>query len=195
MNTEINTAAYWDERWEKANTPWDIGNASSPLITYLSQYENKDAKILIPGCGRAHEAEYLMQQGFQHVTLIDIASRACEILQEKFQHQNIQILCQDFFQLEGTFDLILEQTFFCALPPALRQHYANKMASLLTKGGCLFGVLFDRSFMHEGPPFGGSKAEYLNYFQDQFNIEIMEDCYNSITPRAGTELFFKLSKK
>lgn len=195
MNTEINTAGYWDERWENANTPWDIGNASSPLIEYLSQYENKEAKILIPGCGRAHEAEYLMQQGFQHVTLIDIAPRACELLEEKFQNQNIQILCQDFFQLEGTFDLILEQTFFCALPPALRQAYADKMASLLSKGGLLVGVLFDRAFTHEGPPFGGNKTEYLNYFQDQFNIEIMEACYNSIAPRAGTELFFKLSKK
>jgi len=58
------TAEFWDERWKSGQIGWDIGYASPPLVTYMDQYVNKNAAILIPGCGNAYEAEYLSQKGF-----------------------------------------------------------------------------------------------------------------------------------
>ncbi|MBX2846521.1 MAG: hypothetical protein KTR13_09960, partial [Saprospiraceae bacterium] len=41
----------------------------------------------------------------------------------------------------------------------------------------------------EKRPFGGSKEEYLSYFEPHFNIKTFEKAYNSILPRQGNELF------
>ncbi len=93
------------------------------------------------------------------------------------------------------FDLIIEQTFFCALDPALRQKYFDKMHSLLKPGGKLAGVLFNCQFDTATAPFGGTKEEYKQYFEKQFKINVYEECRNSIKPRIGRELFINLEKK
>lgn len=100
-----------------------------------------------------------------------------------------------FFKLENRFDLILEQTFFCALDPKLRRDYVNQMANLLTPEGRLIGLLFNIPLNTDHPPFGGNEEEYRKLFSSIFEIEIMETAYNSIPPRAGNELFIKLKKK
>ncbi len=50
---------YWKYRYQQKQTGWDIGFASTPLVTYFDHLNDKDIKILIPGCGNAYEAEYL----------------------------------------------------------------------------------------------------------------------------------------
>ena len=90
--------------------------------------------------------------------------------------------------------MILEQTFFCAIDPALRERYVNKMHELLSENGFILGVLFNRQF-EGGPPFGGSEEEYRGLFEPYFHFSIFDPCTNSATPRMGTELFVKLSKK
>ena len=94
----------------------------------------------------------------------------------------------------GKYDLIVEQTFFCAIDPSLRTVYAEKMAKLLNPKGKLVGLLFDCNF-DGGPPFGGSKTEYITYFEPYFKFNFLEKCYNSISPRAGNELFICLENK
>jgi len=187
---------YWNSRYEKQETGWDIGFISTPLKEYINQLSNKHIAILIPGCGNAYEAEYLLQQGFTNVTLIDIAPVAIATVSKKlkdFAGNQLRIIEGNFFDLDETFDIIIEQTFFCALQPALRKSYADKMFDLLNKDGKIVGLLFNRSF-EGGPPFGGSKEEYVQLFGSKFIIELMDDCYNSIAPRAGSELFFILKK-
>jgi len=55
--------------------------------------------------------------------------------------------------------------------------------------------LFNRAFESAGPPFGGNKTEYQRLFQVAFDILKMEDCFNSIPQRQGSELFIALRKK
>ncbi len=187
---------FWDTRWRQKDTGWDIGYASPAITAYMSQYRNKDAAILIPGCGNAYEAGYLAENGFTNITLLDIAPAAVEMLKEKFiNHKQIRVLQDDFFQHEGKYDLMIEQTFFCAIPPARRKEYAAKAASLLNKEGKVIGVLFDKVFEKQGPPFGGCSCEYKPIFEPYFTIKTMIECYNSIPPRAGSELFINLVKK
>lgn len=189
-------ANYWNTRWQNAETGWDIGYASPAITKFVDGIKDKNIAILIPGCGNAYEADYLIEHGFTNITLIDFAPKAVEHLQEKFDNNpSIKIICGDFFEHEGSYDLILEQTFFCALPPNRRKDYAEKMHELLNDNGSLVGVLFDRDFGNPTPPFGGNKAEYLAIFEPYFTIDKIETCYNSIPPRAGTELFISLKKK
>jgi SAM-dependent methyltransferase len=187
---------YWDQRWLTNETGWDMGHAAPPLETYLGQYVNKQAAVLIPGCGNAYEAVCMKDQGFTNITLIDIAPAAVQRLQHKFDGiAGMQIFCEDFFAHEGQYDLIIEQTFFCAIAAERRPEYAAKAAALLRPEGKLVGVLFDTIFKKQGPPFGGSASEYRAVFEPYFTIKTMAPCINSIDPRAGTELFINLIKK
>lgn len=187
---------YWNERWENEETGWDIGYASPPIEDYLAQYKDKNAKILIPGCGNAHEAEYLLENGFTDITILDISDFAVNVLKEKFKNNpEIKVICEDFFTHEGKYDLMIEQTFFCAIPTIMRNDYAKKAAELLNDNGRIIGLLFNKIFEKKGPPFGGTKAEYRFTFKKYFEIEKMESCHNSIPQRLGNELFINLKKK
>lgn len=184
---------FWKSRYQNDTTGWDLGVISSPIKAYFDQVEDKSLRILIPGCGNAHEAEYLFNNGFKNVHVIDLAEEALANLKSRVPaFPDEQLHLGDFFEHQGEYDRIVEQTMFCAIDPKLRQQYANKVYDLLIEGGKLIGVLFDKEF-ESGPPYGGTKEEYLTYF-DQFSSLTIEPCYNSVGPRQGGELFVIISK-
>jgi SAM-dependent methyltransferase len=186
---------FWDTKYKTNKTGWDLGQVSPPLKTYFDQLTNKELKILIPGGGNSHEAEYLLNIGFTNVYVVDISKLALDNLKQRVpSFPSSNLIHQNFFELEQTFDLIIEQTFFCALNPNLRKNYVDKMHSLLKENGKLVGLLFDARLNEDHPPFGGDKKEYIELFKNQFIIKILEDCYNSIENRQGMELFIKLLK-
>ena len=187
---------FWDDKYAENKLGWDIGYVSTPIKVYIDQLTNKDLKILIPGAGNGYEVEYLFNKGFTNIHVIDIALQPLKNLKKRIpSFPENQLLHLDFFDLkEVQFDLILEQTFFCALDPMLRQVYVSKMNNILVPGGKLVGLFFDFPLSTEGPPFGGSEKEYRQLFEQQFNIRILEKTYNSIKPRKGIELFFIFEK-
>lgn len=195
MRTSFN-AAYWKTRYATARTQWDIGEISAPLKAYADQLANKNAAILIPGCGNAYEAAYLLQLGFTNITLIDLVADITARVQARLAAYGsaVKIITGDFFELAGSYEVILEQTFLCALHPSQRQAYAKQMYRLLAPGGKLAGVLVQRDFGFDEPPFGAPTAQYQALFAPLFNIRILEPCYNSIAPRDGIELFVLLQK-
>lgn len=189
---ELNEA-YWTNRYKEGKAGWDVGHVSTPLKEYFDQLTDKSISILIPGAGNAHEAEYLFRSGFKNVWVVDISKAPLIALKERVSDfPEEQLIHGDFFNFEGEFDLIVEQTFFCALNPALRQSYVRKMKSLLKPKGKLVGVLFKIHLENSQPPFGATETEYRGLFEKLFDIEVMEEAYNSITPRAGSELFVKM---
>ena len=118
---------YWENRYQKQDTGWDIGEISAPLKVYFDQITNKQQKILIPGCGRAYEAEYLFKLGFTNVFPSDISITAkMDFLKRVPNFPPENWISTDFFEINQKFDLIIEQTFFCALDPKLRDNYAKK---------------------------------------------------------------------
>ena len=187
---------FWNERYRSGNMGWDIGYAAPALTEYADQLEDKTMQILIPGAGNAYEAEYLHQHGFESVIVLDWAEEAIAHFKQRVpEFPEDHLICENFFDFRGSFDLILEQTFFCALDPRLRSKYAKHVHELLKPGGRLVGVMFNISLYDDHPPFGGGKSDYLPIFEPWFEIEAMEECYNSIPPRAGNELFVNLKRK
>ena len=189
-------AAYWTHRYENNQIEWDIGYPSTPLKSYIDQIKDKNQKILIPGCGNGYEAEYAFKKGFDNIYIADISKPPLMDFKRRVPHfPNDQLIQNDFFEIKDTFDLILEQTFFCALHPSLRKDYVNKMAALLNPRGKLAGVLFDFPMNTSGPPFGGNKKLYKTYFKETFFIRTLEHCDQSIPERKDKELFFIFEKK
>lgn len=192
-----NDDKFWSGLYNENRTKWDIGYPAPPLKEYFDQTTDKTLKILIPGAGNAYEAEYLHKNGFKNVFVLDWSIEPLNNLQNRFRDfPKENLLCEDFFLHKGKYDLVTEYVFFCAIDPSLRQDYAVKVNELLNPGGKLVGILFDDPILNEeGPPFGGSKEEYIEYFQPYFNIRVYETAYNSIKPRAGRELFCIFEKK
>jgi SAM-dependent methyltransferase len=186
----------WDNRYQNNDIGWDLGEVSTPLKAYFDQLENREVTILIPGGGNAYEAEYLFKKGFKNVFVVDFSKTAIDNIQKRIPNfPSSQLINDNFFNLDNSFDIIIEQTFFCALNPNLRQKYVVKIQQLLKPKGKLIGLLFNVPLNTNKPPFGGNKEEYLQYFKSYFNIKKMETCYNSFGNRKGRELFIKLLKK
>lgn len=187
---------YWQERYQNNEIGWDVGTITDPLKAYIDQIEDKSIKILIPGAGNSYEFEYLINNGFNNVFVLDIVNPPLENIKTRIPNCNPnQLILSDFFEHNAQYDLILEQTFFCALEPALRANYVQKMKSLLKPNGKIAGLLFQFPLTEVGPPFGGSKEEYIRLFENDFEIKTLETAYNSIKPRQENELFFIFTKK
>jgi len=188
--------AYWDNRYLQDNTPWDIGYAAPPLLEYFDQVNDKEKDILIPGCGNGYEAVQLLDQGFVNTEVIDISPEAIENLKSRLiPEYHEQLIVGDYFNLKKKYDIVVEQTFFCALHPSERENYVKKTHELLKDDGKLMGVMFNIPLNTEHPPYGGHEDEYKKLFQPYFDIEIMETAHNSIKPRLGNELFILMKKK
>lgn len=193
MNFDEN---FWSKKYKAGKTGWDLGEVSPPIKNYFNQVEDKEIKILIPGAGNSYEAEYLFAKGFSNITIVDIAKAPLLNIKNRLPNfPSHKLVHSNFFDLQDSFDIIVEQTFFCALAPDLRMQYVKKMHALLKPKGKLIGLLFNRALNLDHPPFGGSKEEYKNLFERYFTFKTLENCINSIESRAGMELFINFVKK
>lgn len=188
---------FWENNYRNGQTGWDMGIVSPPLKGYIDQLTDKKARILIPGAGNSYEASYLLGKGFENITVIDIAPTVVKRLKEKAgnSQDRLHVIEGDFFKQDGKYDLILEQTFFCALDTERRSDYARHTHNLLGEKGKLAGVLFNTVFDFGPPPFGGYEKEYRKLFEPYYHFHTWEPCYNSFSKRAGSEWFMILEKK
>jgi SAM-dependent methyltransferase len=158
-------AAFWDERFAANFTPWDQGAVPPALARWLARAPlAAAARVLVPGCGSAYEAELLDSAGY-HVLSIDIAdaalARARAVLPADIARRVLRKA--DFFAFAAEpFDTIYERAFLCALPPRLWPLYAARCAELLAPSGRLVGLFFVDPAPPEprrGPPFAMTRAE------------------------------------
>ena len=188
-------AGYWNNRYLAEKTGWDIGHHNTIHTDYVEAHYAKYAKILEPGAGSAYAVAYLHSKGYTNALALDYAPE----IKQRFLDKNVgfppsHYLLGDFFDVEESFDLVLEQTFFCALNPELRNADVEKMSRILKPAGKLFGVLFNFD-KPDGPPYGGNLKEYRTIFEQKFDILRMEPAENSIPERKGNELVIELLKK
>lgn len=192
MNQRID----WENRWKNHQLGWDIGYPAPAITSHFEHIQQKHARILIPGCGNAYEAEYLFQNGWTNVFVIDISPTAIDVFRQRFpKFPSNQALVGDFFEHSARYDFVVEQTFFCALPISMRDAYARKMAEIIKFNGRLIGLVFDDASLVNGPPFGGKASSYLKYFTPYFTIGTYEPTLLSIPERMGREYFMDLIRK
>lgn len=197
--SSVSQAEFWQARYQQGYTGWDMGEVSPPLKAYIdhliSEKTDKSMRILVPGAGNAYEVAYLHEHGFTQVYLLDFAQLPLDNFAQR--HPSFDpsyLLKEDFFAFEDSdgYDLIIEQTFFCAIDPAQRDAYVRQMHQMLKPTGKLVGLLFDTQFDKAGPPFGGRADEYRQRFAAYFDLHRFEPCHNSHPARQGRELFIEL---
>lgn len=164
QDTDLTPMA-WDQRYLQGRDGWDLGQAAPPLQHFLHEHPlapQPPGRVLVPGCGRGHDARLLASLGFT-VTGIDISAEA---LREARRLDQPEASCQ-WLQLDaldpmalrkeglaaGSMIGVVEHTCFCAIDRSLREAYANSMGELVAAGGWLLGLFWCHS-RSGGPPFG-----------------------------------------
>lgn len=149
--------AFWDERFEQGFTPWDMHGVPMEFQAFIATMA--PCPTLIPGCGNGWEAAWLHERGWP-VTAIDFSPQAVASARRELGAAGAVVREADFFAFtpEPRCELIYERAFLCALPPALREAYAERVAALLPPGGLLAGYFY-LGDTRGGPPFAMPAAE------------------------------------
>ncbi|KAL8833295.1 MAG: hypothetical protein Q9170_004354 [Blastenia crenularia] len=142
-------------------------------------------KALVPGCGKGYDVFLLASYGYDAYGL-EVSEKAVERCYEeqkasgdKYPVKNQSVgggkctfLRGDFFgsdwaKEEGTFELIYDYTFFCALSPAMRPAWALRMSQLLSSRPQGHLVCLEYPTYKDpatgGPPFGLTPQTYVEH--------------------------------
>jgi cyclopropane fatty-acyl-phospholipid synthase-like methyltransferase len=163
----------WQERYQTEDTPWDKGEPAPGLVDWLKvQTLDPETRVLVPGCGRGHDASAWAKAGFD-TTAMDLAELALSDAREKYESlPNLAFFPGNFLdeKPQEPYDLIFEHTLYCAIDPARREDYAKSLPNWLKPGGYFLAIHFIFPLDEEGPPFGASKDEIINRFQTNFTL-------------------------
>lgn len=156
-------AAFWQQRFESGDTPWDRGAPSPQLLRWLEDGSLKPCRIAVPGCGSGWEAVELARRGF-FVTAIDLVSAACDRTRARAQQAgvSVEVVQADVaaWRPERPLDAVFEQTCLCAIHPFLWAGYAWALREWIRPGGALWAMFMQRPRASgldegriEGPPY------------------------------------------
>ena len=118
----------WDQRYREEDTPWDKGKPAPGLVDWLSnQNIDSDTRVLVPGCGKGHDAAAWAKAGFE-TTGMDLSDLALNDARNKYQALPYLAFFPGNFLADipqEPYDLVFEHTLYCAINPQRRNEYAN----------------------------------------------------------------------
>jgi SAM-dependent methyltransferase len=164
--TDSTMMASWDERYREGRDHWELGRPAPPLEAFLRndpRAPQPSGRVLVPGCGRGHEARLLAELGFAAIGL-DVSAEA--ITRARQAHGSdppglhwVRANVLDAAALPpaglapASLTGVLEHTCFCALDPADREPYLDTVVRCLAPGGWLLGLFWCHA-RPGGPPWG-----------------------------------------
>ncbi len=202
---------FWLEKWEKGETPWDLGGPHPSLPQLVSNLgifftENKRAKAVEIGCGGGHDSFFLAEQGFD-VTGIDlsaVATRQARLsYQEAVDAGRLRFVAADIFDdtalpYLSQADLIYDRALLCALPEQARARFKTSIATHL-KVGCLYASIIAAKLspaVITGPPFALTENELLEMVGPQFDlVYFRKDFSAKASPSILEEFLFIVRKR
>jgi len=192
-------AAAWDERWRRADTPWDMAAPAPPLVAAVDRGDlAPPARVLVPGCGAGHDVRFLASRGFR-VTGVDVSPLALARARELAAKEDVkaEFAEADLFALPPSlrgFDALWEHTCFCAIDPSRRDDYVDAVAGALRPAGRLVGLFFAIT-PEKGPPFGTTEAEVRHRFARRFDVDVLRPATDSHPSRLGKELWSSMRRR
>lgn len=188
---------FWSAKYKSGNIGFDMKGPHPFLVKNLDQFKFLKSRVLVLGCGRAHDAEYFARQG-HIVTAVDISPKAIEAAKALYpESANLKYEQQDILNLPNSFynkyDIIWDHTFYCAIPPKHRQELVKLWSKCLSEKGRLLGIFFSM-YKPEGPPFGGSELELRSRLSKYFRIHYWNRVMEGPVSRLGKEFFCMLEK-
>ena len=185
-------ASDWDQRYRDGTDGWELGQPAPPLAAFLRtdpRAPRPTGTVLVPGCGRGHEAALLAALGHAVIGL-DFSAEAIGAARQLHGEADprLQWLQADLFDPsalgaaglgEASLQGVLEHTCFCAIDPIQRAAYLQTMQTLLAPGGWLLGLFWCHP-RPGGPPWGSDAAVLARQLQAAaFEPEVWEPARGS----------------
>lgn len=188
----------WQGYYDEEDLRWDIGEVSPPLKRLWGEGALSSGRMIVPGCGQGHEVMFFAEQGFD-VTGVEYTSGGVTLLRDNLKQTGLEarVIQSDFFELDDShnnyYDLMLEQTFFCAIHPRDRSRYVETALRILKPGAILAGLFYNTG-EEGGPPYDTTEDDVRKHFSSAFEILRLEKCDHSIERRQNKELLVVLRK-
>ena len=174
------TGGSWDEIYQHARAPWDIGRPQ-PAIVRLADAGELIEPILDSGCGSGEHALLAATMGLE-VTGIDIARTAIEFARGKARQRglSVQFLVGDVLalrevdRLEPPFRTVIDTGCFHTFANADRPVYASNLASVVEPGGVLHLLCFSEHTPGTDGPRRVTQAEIRLTFSRDWAVDQIE---------------------
>lgn len=185
--------SFWLDRWQKNEIGFHAEQVQPALIKHWPSLGiAKGARVLVPLCGKSLDMIWLAQQEL-NVAGVELSAIAVRdffaengIAPKQREHAGfeistadaIELWCGDFFALnprEVKAAAAYDRASLVALPPAMQQRYAQKMAELMPRGSkvLLISLDYDPNEM-QGPPHNISGARVRELFSAHFDVTLLE---------------------
>jgi thiopurine S-methyltransferase len=184
-------AEFWLERWQRNEIGFHQGEINAHLQEYWSGLHlPEEGGVFVPLCGKSSDMLWLRAQGHR-VLGVELSPLAVEdfFLENELKPQvrshgafdswscdGVTLLCGDFFDLEPA-DLkgvasVYDRASLVALPPEMREHYAQHLQRILPAQVPMLLVTMDYVQQEmSGPPFAVSEAEVCGLYGVHYAIE------------------------
>ncbi len=213
---ELDTASnpdWWDEIYQKGEERWDNGGAHHLLDFLIPAQKLTRCRVLVLGCGAGHDAAWWEKRG-HIVTGVDFSAEAIDRARKTYgESESLRWIQADVLNLPngdlrfapGNFDVIFENTLFCAIPPSQRETLVKTWYRLLSRRGRLIGLVPVMDKL-TGPPYGTSEWEIRKRLLDpaiavkasarraRFVPLLWNREKNSSEKWLGKELYFTVEK-
>jgi SAM-dependent methyltransferase len=187
---DVSDPKFWDAAYDEKRDGWELGDVAPPIARALREMRGPGRAIVF-GCGRGHEVRAAARAGFD-VVGVDFAAQPIEDaarmtpadLAKHVTWRRADIFAQGD---EGTFDLLVEHTSYCAIDPKRRDEWIRVARKVLKPGGTLLGLFYahDRP---GGPPYATTREDARAALErNGFRIERAETPEDSIERRRGNE--------
>lgn len=188
-------ADFWHARWQNN----EIGFNQSKINPYLQPFWPQlnaphDKAVFVPLCGKSIDMVWLRTQGYS-VLGVEISPIAVsdffkeqDIIPnvtpqgvfERWEAEGIAILVGDFFALSAQ-DLaacgsVYDRASLVALPPAMREHYAQHVKRIMPPACSTLLITFEYDQTERpGPPFAVLESEVRALYQNDFQVDLWLD--------------------
>lgn len=184
---------FWLERWERQEIGFHQDEINPHLIEHWQELAPAPgATVFVPLCGKSRDMLWLRRRGHavRGVEISPIAARAFfeengyeprHLTSDRHEHyeaDDIRIYCGDFFDL-GKDDLkgvgaVYDRASLVALPPEMRQRYADHLVEILPPGTKILLLTFDYPQAEmPGPPFAVSPDEVQALYGDRAEVRLL----------------------
>src|SRR5215470_5420925 len=188
----VSTPTFWDDLYARGGDGWDLRRPTGPLVDFVTSTPPPLGRVVVPGCGRGHDARYLASRGYA-VTGIDFSTAAIRAARALAEAESAPVTYtqRDIFSLghdhAHAFDGVWEYTCYCAIDPARRAEYVDVLATIVKPGGWLLACFFPVRGGGGGPPFPVARDEVRRLLAPVFRIERAFAPLRSVPRRLGQE--------
>lgn len=198
MNTS-DRKQHWEKVFETKDTKkvsWYQPVPSLSLELIEEVRPTKETQIIEIGCGDSYLGDFLLENGFSNITLLDISEKALEAIKLRLQDKSgsIRFLAKDItgYSSPNSYDIWHDRAVFHFLTKEsdIKKYVQNASESIKTGGYLIIGT-----FSNEGPKMCSdlqvqqySEKELVLRFQNDFDL-VRGFTENHTTPSGSIQNF------